>query len=299
MGPVVFSTAMKTTRCALLVGVLMLTASSGQTQTARQFEVASVRPTPPSDQHGLSLGFRMDAAGMHIGSLTLREIVAAAYRVKTYQVRGPDWTETERFDVNATLPPGAKADQIPEMLQALLAERFGLTLHREKKEMPVYALIVGKPPLRVKELAPEPHVVTSADVINGTLSGGPAGVYRDFGNGSSYSFVGGKFEGRKLSVATLATELERYADRPIVDVTELPGIYDATFQVVPEEYQVLLRRAAVNSGMVMPAQMMRVIDNDTNPLPQAIEQLGLKLDARRIPVDLLVIDQVRRTPVEN
>jgi uncharacterized protein (TIGR03435 family) len=51
--------------------------------------------------------------------------------------------------------------------------------------------------------------------------------------------------------------------------------------------------------MVMPAQMMRVIDNDTNPLPQAIEQLGLKLDARRMPVDLLVIDQVRRTPVEN
>jgi uncharacterized protein (TIGR03435 family) len=241
----------------------------------------------------------MDAAGMHIGSLTLREIIAAAYRVKTYQVRGPDWTETERFDVNATLPPDAKADQIPEMLQALLTERFLLALHREKKEMPVYALVIGKPPLRLQELPPDPHAAATRDVVNGTLTGGPAGVYRDFGNGSSYSFVGGKFEGKKLLVATLAAELERYSDRPIVDLTELKGLYDVRFEAPAEDYQVLLRRAAVNSGMVMPAQMMRVIDNDTNPLPQAVEHLGLKLDARRMPVDLLVIDQVRRTPVEN
>jgi uncharacterized protein (TIGR03435 family) len=291
---------MKTTHCALAIAVLTLTASAARAQPARlEFEVASVRPTPPSEQHGLSLGFRMDAAGMHIGSLTLREIVAAAYRVKTYQVRGPDWTETERFDVNATLPPGAKADQIPEMLQALLTERFSLVLHREKKEMPVYALIIGKPPLRLRELPPDPQAAATKDAVNGTLTGGPAGVYRDFGNGSSYSFVAGKFEGKKLLVATLATELERYSDRPIVDLTELKGTYDATFVAPAEDYQVLLRRAAVNSGMVMPAQMMRLIDNDVNPLPQAVEQLGLKLESRRMAVDLLAIDEVRRTPIDN
>jgi uncharacterized protein (TIGR03435 family) len=291
---------MKTTHCAIAIAVLMLTASATRGQPARlEFEVASVRPTPPSEQHGLSLGFRMDAAGMHIGSLTLRDIVAVAYRVKTYQVRGPDWTETDRFDINATLPPGAKADQIPEMLQALVTERFGLALHREKKEMPVYALVVGKPPLRLQELPPDPHAATTKDVVNGTLTGGPAGVYRDFGNGSSYSFVGGKFEGKKLGMATLATELERYSDRPIVDLTELKGIYDVRFEAPAEDYQVLLRRAAVNFGMVIPAQIMRAIDNDTNPLPQAVEQLGLKLEPRRMPVDLLLIDQVRRTPIEN
>ena len=291
---------MAVTRFALTMGFLALTALTGEAQAARpEFEVASVRPTPPSEQHGLNLGFRMDAAGMHIGSLTLRDIVAVAYRVKTYQVRGPDWTETERFDINATLPPGAKADEIPEMLQALLSERFGLALRREKKEMPVYALVIGKPPLRLQELPPDPHAATTKDVVNGTLTGGPAGVYRDFGNGSSYSFVGGKFEGKKLGIATLATELDRYSDRPIVELTELKGIYDVRFEVIPEDYQVLLRRAAVNFGMAIPAQIMRAIDNDSNPLPQAIEQVGLKLEPRRMSVDLLVIDQVRRTPIEN
>jgi uncharacterized protein (TIGR03435 family) len=292
-----------------MMGFLALTAATGTPAFAQgfgaagsarsEFEVASVRPTPPSAQHGLSLGFRMDAAGMHIGSLTLREIVAVAYRVKTYQVRGPDWTETERFDINATLPPGAKADRIPEMLQALLTERFGLALHREKKEMPVYALVVGKPPLRLQGVPPDPQAAATRDQVNGTLTGGPAGVYRDFGNGSSYSFVSGKFEGKKLGMATLATELERYSDRPIVDLTKLKGTYDVTFEAPAEDYHVLLRRAAVNSGMVMPSQMMRVIDNDTNPLPQAVEQLGLKLESRRMAVDLLVIDQVRKTPIDN
>jgi uncharacterized protein (TIGR03435 family) len=298
---------MKTVHAVLLLTCLLASGVAapafaqgfGAAGSRLEFEVASVRPTPPSAQHGLSLGFRMDSAGMHIGGLTLREIVAAAYRVKTYQVRGPDWTETERFDVNATLPPGAKADQIPEMLQALLAERFGLVLHREKKEMPVYALIIGKPPLRLQELPPDPHAAPTREVVNGTLTGGPAGVFRDLGNGSSYTFAGGKFEGKKLPVATLATELERYSDRPMVDLTELKGIYDVRFETPAEDYQVLLRRAAVNSGMVIPAQMMRVIDNDTNPLPQAVEQLGLKLDSRRMAVDLLVIDQARKTPIDN
>ena len=297
---------MKTLHAALLLTSLLVSGAAasavaqgpGAAGSRVEFEVASVRPTPPSEQHGLSLGFRMDAAGMHIGSLTLREIVAAAYRVKTYQVRGPEWIETERFDVNATLPPGAKAAQVPEMLQALLADRFGLALHREKKEMPVYALVLGKPPLRVQEVPADPDAA-AATVVNGTLTGGPAGVYRDFGNGSSYNFVGGKFEAKKLRMATLATELERFAERPIVELTNLKGTYDATFAVPAEDYQALLRRAAVNSGIVMPAQMMRAIDNDINPLPQAIEQLGLKLDARRLAVDLLVIDQVRRTPIEN
>jgi uncharacterized protein (TIGR03435 family) len=297
---------MKTTICILIGGIALIaspafaqgSAATGSA-TRLEFEVASLRPTPPSDVHGLSLGFRMDAAGMHIGGLTLREIVATAYRVKTYQVRGPDWTETERFDVNATLPPHTNADQIPEMLQALLVERFGLALHREKKDMPVYALVVGKPPLRMQQVPSDPAAAATTGVVNGTLSGGPGGIYRDFGNGTSYTFVGGKFEGRKLSAPAFVVELERYSDRPIVDLTELKGLYDVRFDVIPEDYQALLRRAAVNFGMVIPAQMMRAIDTETNPLPQAIEQLGLKLDPRRMSVDLLVVDQVRRTPTEN
>ena len=77
--------------------------------------------------------------------------MAGLYKVELYQISGPDWITTSRFDVQATLPAGATKAQIPEMLQALLADRFGLTLHREPKEQSVYALLIGKGGPKLKE----------------------------------------------------------------------------------------------------------------------------------------------------
>src|SRR3954467_1483050 len=82
-----------------------------------EFEVASVRPTPPSQEHGMSLGLRLDASQVRVIALPLRDIIATAYRVKSYQVSGPDWTTTTQFDINAKMPTGARVGQIPDMLQ--------------------------------------------------------------------------------------------------------------------------------------------------------------------------------------
>jgi uncharacterized protein (TIGR03435 family) len=199
-----------------------------------RFEVASIRPSQPTGTDRVDIGVHRDGAQMRIVSLPMRDYIARAYRVKLYQVTGPDWLTSERFDVNAKLPEGSTQEQIPEMLQSLLEERFQIKLHREKKELPVYALSVGKPPLKIQESAPDPAVVAAPKgTANVTATGSAEGVSVDLGNGSYYTFNNGKFEVKKVTMDMLARQLERYVDRPILDMTDLGGIYDLTFAVTP------------------------------------------------------------------
>ena len=265
---------------------------------APQFEVASVRLTPPSGEHGISLSLRLEPSLVHIAAFPLRDVIALAYRVEPRHVIGPDWMQSTQVNISARLPDGTTVQQAPEMLQALLADRFGLVLHRERREADVYALAVGKPPLKLERKG-EP-VASPGDTLTWALSGGPSGVSNDRGNGSSYSFTSGTFDGKKLTVAALATELSRFSPRPIVDMTQLPGVFDMSFTVSSEEYMQLLVRAAYNSGMSIPAQMLLQMDTaGSDALRHAVEQMGLKLESRSLPVEVLVIDAVRREPTEN
>jgi uncharacterized protein (TIGR03435 family) len=285
------------------VALSLLTASTLLAQDPEPkvaFEVASVHLSQKNvGDAPVALGLRMDGAQARIGSLPLREYIAMAYRIKPYQVSGPDCLGSERFDVNAKLPEGATVSQIPGMLQTLLAERFALKFHREPKEMPVFALVLGKPPLKLKESPVDLDAAVSPGAVNVSASGSAAGVAVNLGNGSFYTFAGGKFEGKKINGRILADMMERYADRPILDQTGLKGTYDFQFEVTPEDYQSLLIRAAVNSGVVLPPQAFRLLDNGGNPLGDALEQLGLKLESRRAPIDLFVVDQVLKTPTDN
>ena len=281
---------------ALSAGVLLAQASQKP-----QFEVASVRPSQPSGPERVDLGLHIDGAQVRIVSLPMRDYIARAYRVKLYQITGPDWLTSERFDLSAKLPAGSASEQIPEMLQSLLEERFQIKLHRDKKELPVYALIVGKAPLKIQESAPDtaPDAARKGEVSL-AASGSAAGVSVDLGNGSYYTFNNGKFEIRKASMDMLARQLERYVDRPIIDLTELKGNYDLTVSVTPEDYQTMLVRAAVNAGMLLPPQALRLLDSGSiASLIDGLQQLGLKIDARKAPLDMLVIDQLSKTPTEN
>ena len=136
----------------------------GQTPApAPAFEVASIKLSPPLDVNALisgkmHVGMKTDAARVDIGFLSLADLLRIAYRVKPYQISGPDWMATQRFDIQAKMPDGSSTDQVPEMLQALLAERFKLALHRDATEHPVYALIVGKSGSKLKESPPDPDV---------------------------------------------------------------------------------------------------------------------------------------------
>src|SRR5262245_35439991 len=105
-----------------------------------RFDVASIRPT--TDRHDESL--IVNPGGLIYSRVSLKDCLESAYSVKRYQISGPDWLETQLFDITARVEGNHSKDEIMLMLQTLLADRFNLALHREQKELPVYALLVGK-----------------------------------------------------------------------------------------------------------------------------------------------------------
>jgi uncharacterized protein (TIGR03435 family) len=149
-----------------MAAILALAAGAALGQApaaAPAFEVASIKPAAPLDANAvmsgkLHLGMRTDAARVDIGYLSLADLIHLAYRVKPFQISGPDWMGGQRFDIQAKIPEGASTDQVPEMLQALLAERFKLAVHRENTEQAVYALVVGKGGSKMKDAVPDPDV---------------------------------------------------------------------------------------------------------------------------------------------
>ncbi len=284
----------------ILLAVLGAGLALAQTPSPPQFEVASVRPSATSGQNAVTVGLHLDGAQVRITSLTMRDYIAMAYRVRQYQVEGPDWITSEKFDLSAKLPAGSNSDQIPDMVAALLSDRFNLKFHRASKELPLYALIIGKPPLSLHESAPDAAGVEARPATNITAAGNEAGVSVDLGRGSYYTFSNNKFEIRKVTMDMLVRVLERYVDRPLVDQTGLKGTYDFDLPVTPEDYQTMLIRAAVNSGVVLPPQALQLLDNGSiASLTGGLEKLGLKMDARKAPLDTIVVDQISKTPTDN
>jgi uncharacterized protein (TIGR03435 family) len=283
----------------LMVAVLFGLSPANATQRPRvAFEVAAIRPTLPSSSSG---GVRMDGAQLHMAGFPFREYVARAYRIRVSHVIGPDWMASDRFDVDAKLPEGVGTDRVAEMLQALLSDRFALKQHREQREMDAYALIRSDGALKLTESPADPKATPRNDaLVNVTVAVVADGVSVDLGNGSTYILeTGGRFVGRRLTAEMIASTLERYCDRRVVNMTGLTGTYDLMFQVSPEESAVLGIRAAVHAGVRLPPGTTAILDTGGNPLISAVQQLGLKLEARRAPVDVLVVDEVRRTPTEN
>src|SRR6185436_12241427 len=106
------------------------TVTLAQTAPPAEFEVASIRPSPERPaQEGVTAGVRIDGAQFRASRLTLKDYIATAYRLKLYQIAGPDWIGSDRFEIAATLPEGSSTEQIPVMLQKLLEERFQLKMH--------------------------------------------------------------------------------------------------------------------------------------------------------------------------
>jgi uncharacterized protein (TIGR03435 family) len=287
---------------AVLFASLLLPAGLFAQAAAPAFEVASIRPSAAGETagHPITLGLRVDGAQVS-GIFALKDFIGIAYRVKNYQITGPDWLGSERFDIAATMPPGGAAGKLPEMFQSLLQERFELKMHREKKDFPVYVLEVAKGGLKIHEIPEtEADKVEPGAPFSATGTGSAEGVAVNLGHGSSYSFANNRFEVKKLTMDTLAGNLERFVDRPIVDMTALTGKYDFALDVTEEDYRLMMVRAAVNSGISLPPQALRVLDaGSPGSLFDAMEKIGLKLDARKAPLDVIVIDSIRKTPTEN
>jgi uncharacterized protein (TIGR03435 family) len=131
-------------------------------------------------------------------------------------------------------------------------------------------------------------------------SGSSQGISVTLGRGVSYTFSNNKLDAKRLTMAFLAGTLERYLDRPVVDMTGLTGGYDFTLAVTEEDYRAMMVRAAVVAGVVLPPEVLKALDGGSpSSLFDALQKLGLRLDARKAPLDLLVVDEARKSPTDN
>jgi uncharacterized protein (TIGR03435 family) len=237
---------------------------SGQSAGVGGFEVASVKvhAEPPHIIGVKTTGMRLIA-----DAETVRGLIMWAYNLKNFQVAGPG-QESPVGDTFFDVVAKAEGEKAPsrgefrQMLQALLADRFKLKVHRETREMPVYALVVGKNGPKLKPSAP------------------------DAGDGGRLQVVGRNYE-HTVPKATMNDVVDGVAnsmlDRPVVDQTGLTGTYDLKLVYTPER---TMRQAAEGHP------------EDLSIFTAVQEQLGLKLEPRRADVEILVVDHVEK-PSEN
>jgi len=282
--------------------MLVLVSMPAFGQTKKEFEVASVRAvTDLQNQDQVTAGVRIDGSQVHITSFSLKDDVGIAHQLSVTQVVGPDWMGTQRFNISATLPDGAKQADVPEMLRNLLSERFGMKAHREKKDFPVYALEVAATGLKIKESAPaEAFAGLESQPINVAGGGSAAGVSIDYGNGSTFALGTTTVETHRLTMRLFANLLTRFLDREVVDMTNLTGGYDLTLELTPEDRTMMLVRSAVTAGVVLPPQALALLNRPTSgSLEEALRKVGLTLTARKAPLDVIVVDDIQKTPTEN
>ena len=177
-------------------------------------------------------------------------------------------------------------------------------MHRETRELPVYELGVVKGGPRFQPssapAAPAEAVGEKPPAVNVTASGSGNGVGVDLGGGSSFAFGNNKLEVRKMTMFQFADVLTRFVDRPVMDRTDLTGSYDIALDIPPDDYLGLMVRSAVNAGVTLPPQALRLLDNaNADPLSGPLRNVGLTLDSRKAPLPVIVVDAIEKAPTEN
>jgi len=295
---------------------------------ALAFEVATIKPAIPLQEQAMSgkmhVGVNWDKARVDIGGMSLQDLIAIAYKVKPHQISGPDWLNIERFDILATVPPGSTREQMPEMLQSLLKERFKLTFHKEAKDHQIYALIVGKGGLKLKESPPDPEAPKEGDVpakdekgVMTIQSGNSQMQVKQTANGAEMKMGGAGqmkmvmedghmiMEMSKMSIAGLAEALSRFVDKPVVDMTDVKGDYQMKIQLAMEDLMNMARAqgmqipGAPGGGAPSSRPAETIADPSGTSVFQSVQQMGLKLDPRKAPLDTIIVDHVDKTPTEN
>ena len=252
------------------------------------FEVAVVKPnTSNEDPKKQGKGRFQPGGRIELPDRTLKALIMSAYDVQSEMITGgPKWLDSDRFDILAKAPPEADQKMLQTMLQTLLADRFKLVTHREDRVMPEFALVVGKSgPKLERSLQPGQQNCSwkSADVDD-------VPARRECGRTGTAGAGAHNALRRRVCRNTTMTELAKALpgwggigiDRPVVDLTGLKGEYD---------FQLEISRPRPNKPGFA---------EDTGPtIFDALAHLGLKLESRRAPMAIIVIDHVERVPTEN
>lgn len=249
----------------LLIGAIfgVVLAGGASAQTAPAFEVASIRVAQSTagreGMHGMPASIRTEPGTVTMRSASFRTVVRWAYNVVDFQVTGPDWIDQQRYDIVAKSASAASEEQMRLMMQTLLADRFKLTSHRQTKEAQAWVLSVGKNGPKFKESASE----------------GESSIVPDQ---------------KRMSIAVQRTQVSQLVDflapilrAPVLDETGLKGRYDITIAVdkyIPDHATAI-------------ADMVSVIATGIQ------QELGLKLEQKKMPVEFVVVDRAEMTPAEN
>jgi len=267
---------------AILAGLVLAASVAGQ--SAPTFTAASVKPSKPDDR-GIAAQFLPGRLEMR--NLPLHIIVAMAYNLPFQGPRligGPDWIRREHYDIEATADTGtlkgvARVNRMRQMLQALLADRFKLTVRRESRELPVYAIVIAKDGPKLEKATVEESGCPDVRTTEGF---------------ECHQFMGGQgrgLHGQAVDMADLANYVENWAERPVVDKTGLKGLY----KIETKPW------LSMRPGPAPPAGAKGEDGSDLADLPTLFDvftKLGLKLDAQKAPVEIIEITGIER-PVAN
>lgn len=277
------------------------------------FEVASIRPnnSRPAGPEDIMLGCHgTDSHSLEntipmgrcvVRHEPLRLVIALAYDVPPafmgpYDgkiLAGPDWINSEVYSIDAKAEAPATEAQLKLMLQSLLAERFNLKLHRETRELPVYALVTTKNPLKFQP-APQDRDCEGQVRSDHRYELGS----RDLA-GQCHGFVpeNGQMAGRSVDMSDVAEMLSRWAGRVVIDRTEINGLFDVQLPRMTSG-NIPIAGAGARDGGPGPVVDGRFGRDSMPTVFAAVEQFGLKLESSKGPVDVLVIDNVQK-PTEN
>jgi uncharacterized protein (TIGR03435 family) len=297
-------------KCAPFLALLFAWADSyAQSAAKPEFEAASIKPSPPPtvlptrQPNGARFegGCRRwpqtaDPRLFTCENISLRSLILAAYGVFSNQLSAPDLPST-RFDLRATVPEGARMEQLSLMLQSLLEDRFKLRVHREKREMPRYELVIAKGGPKFKESAP-----VAAKDDDATFMTGPPKLDQD-----GYPIVGprggtvivkdkARMHNPEMTMQALASQLSSQLEAPVTDATSLTGKYDIDMHWIYWPF-----RTATASVPPLPGGEPAASAPPGPTLTQALEnQLGLRVESTKGPVvDFVVVDHAEKVPTQN
>jgi uncharacterized protein (TIGR03435 family) len=280
----------------------------GQLEQGPTFEVASVRPSsPPAPGARVFYGPPRGGPGtsdperITWRAASLLSILMAAYDVQAFQISGPDWAPTTRYDITAKVPTGTTKAQMGMMWRTLLRDRLGVVVHHASKEFQVYELILAKDGPKMKE-TDLPATAEPFDFAAGSPKFGGNGTLEISGTGSVVTVMPtekgpiARLAGKGFTMPELAARLGGWTSHPIVDRTGLAGRFDFVLEFTPD-----MSRIQPPPGA--PAPSLAGGDSANDPGSDAAyaleKQLGLRLTLAKAALDVIVVDHAEKTSTEN
>lgn len=296
--------------CATLA-IMAAGAVRAQNDQTVSFDVASVRLTAPQTR----VSHRITETRVDLIAITLRQLLWMAFNIDPLccrdHVSAPAWTGGVVVDVQATIPAGGSRQRVPEMMKALLIQRFGLRTHVEPRPTDGYELVVGAGGIKMKAVEPaneidkvfpaDPSVRSPRELSEEMLDGRRRLITIPFGNRivTETSTYEQRFTPRgtqqidagRMTMAELRSVLVMSTARPVIDGTKLGGAYTFSIELPVEAFASV--GVPVRGADGTPREPTGV------SATKAVEQLGLELVPRRFPMDTIVVDHIERVPSDN